>query len=61
MELSKITMVLTSCGRNDLLEKTLDSFFKYNTYPIERYIIIEDSADFIVFDECERLNKEKYD
>jgi hypothetical protein len=60
-ELSKITMVLTSCGRNDLLEKTLDSFFKYNTYPIERYIIIEDSADFIIFNECERLNKEKYD
>ena len=58
---SNTTFVLTSCGRNDLLEKTLDSFFKYNTYPIERYIIIEDSADIVVFNECERLNKEKYD
>jgi len=59
--MKKITFVLTSCGRNDLLEKTLDSFFKYNTHPIERYIITEDSADPKVFEECERLNREKYD
>jgi hypothetical protein len=58
---SNVTFVLTSCGRNDLLEKTLDSFFKYNTYPIDRYIITEDSADPKVFEECERLNREKYD
>lgn len=57
----EITFVLTSCGRLDLLEKTLDSFFKYNTYPIEKYIITEDSADPKVFEECKRLNKEKYD
>jgi hypothetical protein len=55
-----ITFVLTSCGRIDLLEKTLDSFFKYNQHPIERYLIIEDSADPTVFKECEKLNK-KYD
>ena len=60
-EISNTTFVLTSCGRNDLLEKTLDSFFKYNTYPIDRYIIIEDSADPKVFEECEILNREKYD
>ena len=59
--MKKITFVLTSCGRNDLLEKTLDSFFKWNTYPIERYIISEDSADPKVFEECKRLNQEKYD
>lgn len=55
-----ITFVLTSCGRIDLLEKTLDSFFKYNQHPIERYLIIEDSADPTVFKECKKLNK-KYD
>jgi hypothetical protein len=58
--MDKVTMVLTSCGRNDLLEKTLDSFLKYNRYPIERYIITEDSADLNVFKECKRLNAEKY-
>ena len=59
--MKKVTFVLTACGRNDLLEKTLDGFFKYNTHPIERYIITEDSADPKVFEECERLNREKYD
>jgi GT2 family glycosyltransferase len=40
-----ITFILTACGRPELLEKTLDSFFKFNTYPhIEKYIIIEDSG-----------------
>lgn len=59
--MKEITFVLTSCGRNDLLEKTLDSFFKWNTYPIERFIITEDSADPNVFEECNRLNREKYE
>jgi len=40
----KITFALTSCGRPDLLEKTLDSFLLMNTYPIMKYIIIEDST-----------------
>ena len=57
---NRVTFVLTSCGRNDLLERTLDTFFKWNTYPIERYIITEDSADPNVFQECERLNLQKY-
>lgn len=56
----KVTFVLTSCGRMDLLEKTLDSFFKYNDYPIERYIITEDSADPEIFKQCEQLNQRKY-
>ena len=37
-------MVVTCCGRIDLLEKTLDSFFRYNTYPIKKVIITEDSG-----------------
>ncbi len=38
-----VTFCLTSCERPDLLERTLDSFFEFNTYPIEKYIISEDS------------------
>lgn len=48
---NKVTFVLTSCKRFDLLEPTLRSFLKYNTYPIEEYIIIEDSPN------VEKLNK----
>jgi hypothetical protein len=39
---ANITLVLTSCGRYDLLAQTLDSFYKYNTYPIKEVIISED-------------------
>lgn len=42
---NKVTFVLTSCKRFDLLEPTLRSFLKYNTYPIEEFIIIEDSPN----------------
>src|SRR5262249_46274653 len=38
-----VTVILTSCGRSDLLARTLDSFFRYNTYPIREFIVIEDS------------------
>ena len=40
----KITVVCTSCNRPEMLEKTLDSFFKYNTYSIEQFFVIDDSA-----------------
>jgi len=58
--MEKVTFVLTCCGRVDLLERTLDTFFEHNDYPIERYIITEDSADEEVFEQCRKLNKEKY-
>lgn len=53
--MEKITFALTSCGRLDLLERTLDSFLKFNTYPIDQYIISEDdkNADLSIL-------KEKY-
>lgn len=41
-----VTVCLTSCNRFDLLQKTLDIFFKLNKYPIDRFIITEDSADY---------------
>jgi hypothetical protein len=40
----EVTVVLTSCGRQDLLERTLDSFFLHNTYPVRAFIIIEDGV-----------------
>jgi hypothetical protein len=40
----KVTLFITSCGRPDLLLITLNSFLKYNTYPIEEAIICEDSG-----------------
>lgn len=48
---NSVTFVLTSCKRFDLLEPTINSFLKYNTYPIEEYIIIEDSPN------VEKLNQ----
>lgn len=41
MKDKKVTVIVTSCGRFDFLEKTINSFIKYNTYPIEKYIIID--------------------
>ena len=35
---------MTACNRPSLLEKTFDSFLEMNTYPIEKYIINEDSG-----------------
>lgn len=40
----EVTVVITTCNRTDLLELTLQSFFKFNTYPIKRVIIVEDSG-----------------
>ncbi|MDP9839003.1 hypothetical protein J2T09_003775 [Neorhizobium huautlense] len=46
---SDVTMVVTSCRRFDLLEKTLRSFFTFNNYPLKEVIVIEDSDDEGVF------------
>lgn len=43
--MKEVSLVITSCGRFDLLEKTLDSFFEKNTYPIKKIIITEDSTE----------------
>lgn len=43
--MKEVSLVITSCGRFDLLEKTLDSFFEKNTYPIKKVIITEDSTE----------------
>jgi len=40
--MSDTTVVLTACNRPDLLDRTLESFVKTNTYPIKKFIIIDD-------------------
>ena len=52
-----VTFILTSCGRLDLLEKTLHSFFKFNKFPIEKFIITEDSEEPGIEEKCDRLNQ----
>jgi hypothetical protein len=37
-----VTVVVTSCGRFDLLERTLESLCEFNTYPVKEIIVIED-------------------
>jgi len=40
-----ITVVITSCGRIDLLKKTIHSFNRYNTFPVSNLIVIDDSGN----------------
>ena len=55
----KITFVLTSCGRIDLLDKKLESFFKKNTYPFEDFFLVEDSVDQSVYNHIQKKWSEK--
>ncbi len=41
----EVTLVITSCNRPHLLERTLNSFVATNTYPITRAILIDDSGE----------------
>ncbi len=41
----KVTAVMISCGRYDLLLKTLDSFVSFNTFPIHEVILVEDGPE----------------
>ncbi|MGQ0698903.1 MAG: glycosyltransferase family 2 protein [Panacagrimonas sp.] len=42
---SKVSVVVTSCGRFDLLKLTLESFDRFNTAPIHSVFVTEDSGD----------------
>ena len=50
----KISFVLTSCGRVDLLDKTLESSFKFNNYPLEALYLTEDSVDKDVYEKIKK-------
>lgn len=45
-----VSVVVTSCRRFDLLERTLKSFLEQNDYPLEELIVIEDSDDPSIYD-----------
>ena len=49
-ESSEITLVVTSCGRFDLLKRTLETFDRFNTAPMRSVLITEDSGDAQVQD-----------
>ena len=51
---SKVTVVITSYKRLDLLKLNIDSFNRVNTYPIKEIIIIDDSADSAEHEELRR-------
>lgn len=46
---SDVSIMITSCGRFDLLKRTLESLDKFNTYPIRKVYITEDSGQQGVF------------
>lgn len=58
-EKSLVSVVLTSCGRPDLLKRTIDSFNKYNTFPVNQFIIVEDSGNKAICNEL-RLKYPEY-
>lgn len=53
--MDKITAVFTSCGRMDLLRETVSSFLVYKKYPIEKYIVIDNSTDQTLYPEIESI------
>lgn len=60
MEHKEVTFCLTSCGRVDELEKTIDSFIKFNDYPIKDWFIVEDSGDTTIWNQIVSLNNNKW-
>ena len=39
-----VTIVVTACGRLGLLQRTLETFNNFNTYPVTEVIIVDDSG-----------------
>ena len=52
-----VTLVITSCGRLDLLEQTLRSFYHYNSKPVDKTLIIDDSGNNLDFSKIESCIK----
>jgi hypothetical protein len=40
----EVTLFITSCGRPHLLKRTIESFVKFNSYPMKEVILCEDSG-----------------
>ena len=52
---NEVSILLTACGRPDLLKITLLSFLKFNTYPIKEIVITEDSGNIGINDFIQEL------
>ena len=51
-----ITIIVTSCDRFDLLERTLDSFFALNKYPFVDFHVNNDSFNCVPFKLKQKYN-----
>lgn len=58
--MSDVTVVITSCGRLDLLRTTIRSFERYNTYKADNYFINDDSGNEKLFDQILTFVPHKY-
>lgn len=43
--MDKVSVTMTTCGRLDLLKRTIDSFHETNSYPIDEFIIVNDDPE----------------
>ena len=50
-----VTVVITSCNRPRLLERTLRSFLAHNAHPVAHFVVVEDSGLSTVNDFCKEL------
>lgn len=53
----KVTVVLMTTGSSLGLKQTISSFFSYNTYPIERFIVLKDGKTNSAIDELIKIYK----
>lgn len=44
--ITQLTSIFISSGRGKYLKKSLESFFKFNTYPIKRVIVFQDGKSY---------------
>jgi hypothetical protein len=51
--MKEVTVCITACNRFELLCRTLDTFFEFNTYPIKNVYVIEDSGKTEVRDKIQ--------
>ena len=49
-----VTVIYFSCRRVNVLKKTIETFNKFNTYPIKEFIIANDSGDSAIWDELRK-------
>lgn len=53
--MEKISVIYFSCRRIELLKRAIQSFNIYNTYPIEEFIIVNDSGDPLICEELKHM------